>query len=234
MAFFLRERFSAFGSIGLACKETVSPCSSKRALFTLWGLQWRMLASWAGGYGMVFLAAPILYLTSKPELAGTIGMTFQVLQSLAGMALIPLTVRIPLLAQLFRTSSAEQVNKKIQNIRIKTLLLFMLLVCVLSLVYPFLDVISDELLDRLPPFRLFFLYSIAFLCCMYLYIEAARFRSEAKELFWYVYLVGAFVHVMVLAVVDDLFLGALVLILMDWLTMYMLVRRISFRQSEKQ
>lgn len=65
----------------------------------VWPLQWRIAASWLAGYVLVLMHAPLLFRTQGPTVAGQMGLTMTVANTLSLLALAWVTARIPAMAQ---------------------------------------------------------------------------------------------------------------------------------------
>ena len=65
----------------------------------VWPLQWRIAASWLAGYVLVLMHAPLLFRTQGPTVAGQMGLTMTVANTLGLLALAWISARIPAMAR---------------------------------------------------------------------------------------------------------------------------------------
>lgn len=198
----------------------------------LWSLQWRSLLSWIGGYGMIFLPAPILFWLGAPSFSGEVGVSLQFFQALAGFSLIPLTVRIPKIAEALmvgQSASADQTYFRMRNLSV---MLFTsmgaLFVCAHHLYGA-----NYEFLKKFPTAGSLLFYLLAFLSCFYLYCESVRYRAKGEERFWSVYLVAALNHVVTLAsavILDRALLGVWFLAASNLVFIGVFVKRLEMKK----
>jgi len=171
--------------------------ATKKRLLQFWPLQWRMILSWTGGYGMVYLPAPVLLLLGEPALSASAGMSLQVLQALAGLSLIPAAVRIPLLA---RSSLPWGVKVKIfSKARAVSILFYIFGICLTTAILSTDVILSSAIGKKIPSTSSFVIYAVSFSGYLILYLESIKYRARAREPFWAFYLLYAFGSVSTLA-----------------------------------
>jgi O-antigen/teichoic acid export membrane protein len=65
----------------------------------IWPLQWRVGVSWLAGYALVLMHVPLLFRTQGAQVAGQMGVTMTIANTLSLLALSWMTARIPIMAR---------------------------------------------------------------------------------------------------------------------------------------
>ena len=76
----------------------------------IWPLQWRIGASWLAGYALVLMHVPVLFRTQGPVVAGQMGVTMTVANTLSLLALSWMTARLPSMARAVATRDWAQLD----------------------------------------------------------------------------------------------------------------------------
>ena len=77
----------------------------------LWPLQWRVAVSWLSGYFVFQLFNPMLFAMYGPEVAGRMGMTLSIAQSLGSVALAWVGTKAPRMGRLWATKDYAELNR---------------------------------------------------------------------------------------------------------------------------
>jgi hypothetical protein len=176
---FLAWKYRAF--LGCLCRKKVGACISWRD--EIWPLQWRIGLSWLSGYFLSPFIVTILFYYHGPVVGGQMGITWNLIGVIGGMASLLTTTKIPKFGILIAKKQYEKLDQLFFRVASSSITLIILGSLALwagdYLLYAYKQRFASRLLPPLPT-ALFLLGNIA----MYSSSPfAAYLRAHKKEPF---------------------------------------------------
>ncbi len=159
----------------------------------LFSFQWKVAVSWIAGFVVYHLPTPLMMNLKSPELAGIIGMSYQIMLAITGTAIVWMTTSSAKFGKLVSSKDfvgLDQLFKK----QLKTSLVFLVLVLVLfNLVINTLVFQESDFSSRVVSSEIFLLLSIITIALHLHLSQQLYLRAHKEEPFWKLSIVMALI-----------------------------------------
>lgn len=159
--------------------------------FDLWGFQWKMAVSWLSGFFIFQFSTPALFALIGPLEAGKYGMSFQIVNGIAGLSMAWTTTRQAVWGRMIATGNWQSLDADFKANLVRTVLVNVAFALLFCLFLAGTNLIGMGLAERFSTWTVLLLLFATGTVNQVVFTQATYLRAHRREPFMHLSILSA-------------------------------------------